>query len=1033
MTKTHPARPAAGRDATAVGIAVRLHTTPTDEELTGLAATGLGLQPAEIGLWCRSVPFTADSTPAARLSRQQLRHALGNDQHARLTCTRYPDGTADVLLLATADPRPALAEFDRLGARPLPALSEIPRTELTENSGAQVDIAWGADHRGDELAAAIVATLARFLDTSTLGVDLRTAEALLTSANRPVGANGGTGYAACEIDGRGSIKDVVSRLAAAEAPADEHESSRTLRSVRITDYTGAPALYLPGADPAHDFEIVIRPAATPDDAPGPARNADDIRRDSGRVTVEPTVRTDPATARLGAGTATSPRIDTSADTVRSRENTDAIQHSLDPYVVQHSSDWGAVRLWVRGPAGESAERLRLLTRAFAHVYAQLRQAGPDLAVRDLEFAAPSDPAVPPPAGGGYAGAADGMDQPADARATARPEAVAPVDGVDTPPLRRLASTDTSTVPLEFGASAVAGRVERRVVAHAAACPDSVAVVHGGDVMSFRELDELSDTIADGLLELGVRPGDFVVAAAVKSARLFAVMVGIWKCGAAYVPVDTEFPVERVHYIIEDSKARVAVVEPGLLEALPDGTAAVSIAELVSRTPAAPELPQGLSGEAPAYAIYTSGTTGRPKGTVIAHRSALALIDALTVEYGLTPADRWSVFHSPAFDFSVWEIWGALATGGAAVVVDKDTARDPAKFHALLRDSGVTVLNQTPSAFAHLVHQDAKAPLLEALRLVILGGEALQGGSASAWLDRYPERRCRLVNMYGITETTVHVTVQPVSKQVALRAPSSVGRDIPGWRTAVFGPDLRPVAPGFPGEIFVAGAGLALYYSGNPALTATRFVAGPDGQRWYRSGDLGRVRPDGTLEHLGRIDHQIKINGYRIELDEIRNSIRRQPGVRDAIVVCNANGRFATPRLDAYVVGDLDLAELRGMVERTLPAYMRPATYTPLPAIPLTTNGKADTARLPDPLAPARPAESITEIMKTSTAQSILASAWQTVLGAEPKAEDNFFLSGGNSLAAIHLSTELSDAGLPMQLMLLYRHPVFRDLATALDN
>ncbi|WP_067718161.1 non-ribosomal peptide synthetase [Nocardia yamanashiensis] len=924
MTKTHPAR-------AAVGIAVRLPAAPTDEELTGLVAATLGLPPAEFGTWCRSVPFDAASAPATKLLRQQLRHTLAGDQHARLTCTRYPDGTADVLLLSATDPRPMLAEFDRRGAQSIAALAET--------TGAHIDLPWGADHQSDELAAAIVATLARFLDTSTLGVHLRTANELLESTARSGDSAGGTAYAACEIDGRGSLKDVVSRLAAAEVPAAGDEPGRALRTVRITDYTTAPALYLPGAESPRDFDIVIRPVASPD-AVGPVGNADPIQL-----------------------------------------RTDTTEPGADPYAVRHSADSGAVRLWVRGPAGESAERLELLARAFAHVYTQLRQAGPDLAVRDLEFA------------------------------------------------------KTAPLPAEFVVPTAAERVERRVVGHAVARPDSVAVVHGGEVMSFRELDELSDTVAGGLLELGVRPGDFVVAAAVKSARLFAVMVGIWKCGAAYVPVDTEFPVERVHYIIEDSKARVAVVEPGLMEALPDGTAAVSIAELVSGTPVTPELPQHLSGESPAYAIYTSGTTGRPKGTVIAHRSALALIDALTVEYGLTPADRWSVFHSPAFDFSVWEIWGALATGGAAVVVDKDTARDPAKFHALLRDSGVTVLNQTPSAFAHLVHQDAKAPLLEALRLVILGGEALQGGSASAWLDRYPERRCRLVNMYGITETTVHVTIQPVTKQVALRAPSSVGRDIPGWRTAVFGPDLRPVAPGFPGEIFVAGAGLALYYSGNPALTATRFVAGPDGQRWYRSGDLGRVRPDGTLEHLGRIDHQIKINGYRIELDEIRNSIRRQPGVRDAIVVCNANGRFATPRLDAYVVGDLDLAELRGMVERTLPAYMRPATYTPLPAIPLTTNGKADTARLPDPLAETRPAaaETITEIMKTSTAQSILASAWQTVLGAEPKPEDNFFLSGGNSLAAIHLSTELSDKGLPMQLMLLYKHPVFRDLATVLDN
>ncbi|WP_067825811.1 non-ribosomal peptide synthetase [Nocardia inohanensis] len=979
---THHARPAAGAEvAPIVGIAVRLRTAPTDAALTGMVAAALGITPGEIGTWCRSVPFAATSQPAARLVRQRLRHPLGGGLRARLTCTRYPDGAADVVLLTAADPRPVLAELDGYGARSIAQLAEFDGrgadstvgtaelegfgacsgTGLAEGPSTQLDIAWGADHRVDELAAAIVATLARFVDTATLSVHLRTTDTLLETAGRPTGVGPGNGYAVCEVDGHGSIKDISSRLALAEPAVDTTDAGAVLRSVRITDYTGAAALYLPGDQPARDFDVVIRP--------GPG-----------------------------------------SDTVR---------------------------LWVRGPAAESPERLRPLTRAFAAVYRQVRKSGPDLSIRDLEFAAPVHGIGPDArlqqAEPLYPGHHFTSPDPAPAPAETGPDARLRQSQPDRSGLG-LASTEIGAVVAEFGSPVASGeRVEQRVAGQATARPDAIAVQDGAGALTFRELDELSGSIAAGLLELGVLPGDFVVVAAAKSARLFAVMLGIWKCGAAYVPVDIEFPVERLHYIVEDSRARVAVVEAELVEQLPEDIAVVSIAELTGPLIANAALPQLLSGDAPAYAIYTSGTTGRPKGTVIAHRSALALIDALEAEFALMPDDRWSVFHSPAFDFSVWEIWGALATGGTAVVVGKDTARDPAAFHALLRDSGVTVLNQTPSAFAHLVHHDARAPLLESVRLVILGGEALQGSSSSAWLDRYPERRCRLVNMYGITETTVHVTIQPVSKQVALRAPSSVGRAIPGWRTAVFGPDLQPVAPGFPGEIWVAGAGLALYYSGNPALTAGRFVAGPDGQRWYRSGDLGRVRPDGTLEHLGRIDQQIKINGYRIELDEIRNSIRRRPGVQDAIVVCNANGRFATPRLDAYVVGDLDLIELRGMVERTLPAYMRPATYTPLPSIPLTTNGKADTARLPDPLAAAHPAADPVGITKTSAAQEILSAAWQTVLGAAPNPEDNFFLSGGNSLAAIHLSTELSDNGLPMQLMLLYRHPVFRDLATALEN
>ncbi|MCU1645454.1 MAG: hypothetical protein JWN03_5729 [Nocardia sp.] len=663
----------------------------------------------------------------------------------------------------------------------------------------------------------------------------------------------------------------------------------------------------------------------------------------------------------------------------------AASHDFD-VAIHPTSDPGIARVLLKSRAAEAAEFIHQIARVLGFVYAQIPVSGPDLRLLDIAY-------------------------------TDVPEPI---------------SVDAGSAP------GPGGRMEQRIAAHAAARPSSTAVLDGTTSTSFRELDAESERIAAGLLELGVLPGDFVVVAAAKSATLFATMLGIWKCGAAYVPVDIEFPVERLRYIIEDSRARVAVVAPELLTALPDSIRAVEISTLAAREPSEVALPGGLSECAPAYAIYTSGTTGRPKGTVIAHRSVVALIDSLTEKFALSDTDVWSAFHSPAFDFSVWEIWGALATGAAVVVVPKSAARDPHQFHELLRRTGVTVLNQTPSAFAHLVDFDAHAPLLDAVRLVILGGEALQANSSAAWLDRYPASRCQLVNMYGITETTVHVTAQPVTKHTTLRAPRSVGHAIAGWHCTVLGPDLRPAPPGFPGEIFVAGAGLALYYSGNPALTATKFVAGPEGQRWYRSGDLGRIRTDGTLEHLGRIDHQIKINGYRIELDEIRNCIARQAGVRDAIVVFNkAGGRFETARLDAYVVGDeLDLSELRGAVSRMLPLYMRPASYTVVDKIPLTTNGKVDTARLPAPDTgshPAEPAPAPDSAAETTGAQPILTRVWSSVLGVEPGAEDNFFLSGGNSLAAIHLSTELGKNAVPIPLSLLYQYPVFKDLLAAIGE
>ncbi|MFI1912119.1 non-ribosomal peptide synthetase [Nocardia sp. NPDC020380] len=889
MTMTQDTALAPVVTALPAAVAVRFDApAPSAGDLAELVATALGLDPAAIGIWSRSVPFAASSAAAARIVRQQLGHSLDADSRVRLTCTRYSDGVADVVLSAAAGLGTMVAEFDRLGARPLTRLSESPG----EPAGIS-DIELAERLRNDEFTAAVVITLARFLDTAALSVDLVAADSALQLLS-----------VKCEVDSRGSVKSVVSQLNSVAAAASDGD--RELRAVRVVDYTGAPGTFLPESNSAYDFDIAIRPVT-------------------------------PATARIE----------------------------------------------VRGRAGDYLDQLAEVTGL---VYRQIRDAGLELAIRDITY-----------------------------------------------------STDSATIPLEAGQHATAsGRIEQRVAAHAAAHPESIAVLHGSAATTFRALDELSDRIAAGLLTLGVRPGDFVVTAAQKSAGLFALMLGIWKCGGAYVPVDIEFPIDRLTYIIEDSRARVAVVDAKLLDSLPDSVHAVALSVLIDAEAPAVALPRDLSGQAPAYAIYTSGTTGRPKGTVIAHSSVLALIDALAVECALTENDVWSVFHSPAFDFSVWEIWGALITGGTAAVVAKDTARDPARFHALLRSAGVTVLSQTPSAFTHLVDYDASAPLLNELRLVILGGEALQAAGASAWLDRYPERRCRLVNMYGITETTVHVTVQMVSKHIALHAPRAVGRAIPGWHYAVMGPDLRPAPPGFPGEIHVAGAGLALYYSDKPALTATKFVAGSDGRRWYRSGDLGRIRADGTLEHLGRIDHQVKINGYRIELDEIRNSIMRYPGIRDAAVVCAASGRFGTLRLVAYVVGaEANTAELRAAISRVLPSYMHPASYTVVESIPLTTNGKVDVARLPDPHLGESPADpgpaDEPEAAEVSATQSILAAAWSEVLGNDPQPEDNFFLSGGNSLAAIHLSNELTKNAVTMPLTTLYKSPVFKDLVAALSD
>ena len=579
------------------------------------------------------------------------------------------------------------------------------------------------------------------------------------------------------------------------------------------------------------------------------------------------------------------------------------------------------------------------------------------------------------------------------------------------------------------------RLEQYVTAHAASRPDSIAVVDEVSSLTFKELDEAADDIAANLRRLSVRDGDFVAVATSRSADMYAVILAIWKCGAAYVPIDVDFPLDRITRILAESGARLAVVEPRLADSLRSAAAVIADLKRPSAIPFSAASPPQQSIDAPAYAIFTSGTTGVPKGAVVTHASVVALIAGLRDELSLSEDDVWTNFHSPAFDFSVWEMWGAMVTGGTAVVVTKDTARDPHRFHEYLCEHQVTILSQTPSAFAHLTTADTSRTRLNALRLVVLGGEPLNPTVAATWLDRYPRQTCRLVNMYGITETTVHVTTQDVDKHVALRTPKSVGHPIPGWRYHVVGFDLRPARTGFPGEIYIAGAGLALFYLGNPGLTAQRFIAGSDGQRWYRTGDLGRLRDDGSLEHLGRIDSQIKINGYRIELDEIKNTILRQPNIRDAVVVCNfADGRFHVPRLDAYVVGaSIDIPALRNAVFRFLPDYMRPATFTEVEEIPLTINGKVDLSKLPAPTVAEQRASDIGDgpNVESSEQAERIKQAWSDVLGVEPSADANFFLHGGNSLAAIHLRTELAKLGIELPLNILYSNPTYGGLTAAL--
>ncbi|HEJ3921140.1 TPA: pyoverdine non-ribosomal peptide synthetase PvdD, partial [Pseudomonas aeruginosa] len=426
----------------------------------------------------------------------------------------------------------------------------------------------------------------------------------------------------------------------------------------------------------------------------------------------------------------------------------------------------------------------------------------------------------------------------------------------------------------------------------------------------------------------------------------------------------------------------------------------------------------LSADNLAYVIYTSGSTGKPKGTLLTHRNALRLFSATEAWFGFDERDVWTLFHSYAFDFSVWEIFGALLYGGRLVIVPQWVSRSPEDFYRLLCREGVTVLNQTPSAFKQLMAVACSADMATqqpALRYVIFGGEALDLQSLRPWFQRFGDRQPQLVNMYGITETTVHVTYRPVSEaDLEGGLVSPIGGTIPDLSWYILDRDLNPVPRGAVGELYIGRAGLARGYLRRPGLSATRFVPNPfpggAGERLYRTGDLARFQADGNIEYIGRIDHQVKVRGFRIELGEIEAALAGLAGVRDAVVL--AHDGVGGTQLVGYVVADsAEDAErlresLRESLKRHLPDYMVPAHLMLLERMPLTVNGKLDRQALPQPDA------SLSQQAYRAPGSELeqrIAAIWAEILGVERVGlDDNFFELGGHSLLLLMLKERIGD-------------------------
>nr|WP_324678030.1 non-ribosomal peptide synthetase [Mycobacterium sp. 663a-19] len=543
-------------------------------------------------------------------------------------------------------------------------------------------------------------------------------------------------------------------------------------------------------------------------------------------------------------------------------------------------------------------------------------------------------------------------------------------------------------------------------------PEAVALTCEGRSMTYRELDEASNRLAHLLAGHGVGPGQRVALLMPRTAEAVAAILAVLKTGAAYVPIDPTVPAARIEFVLGDAAPIAAITTAGFAERL-GGRDLLVIDVDDPRIDTQPDtgLPAPESDDV-AYVIYTSGTTGVPKGVAVAHRNVTRLLESLDADLELSAGQVWTLCHSLAFDYSVWEIWGALLHGGRLVVVPESVTRSPEELHALLAAEQVSVLSQTPSAFYALQTADALAPDVgQQLKLetVVFGGEALEPHRLRTWLDNHSGLP-RLVNMYGITETTVHASFREITDGDVDDNSSPIGVPLAHLGFFVLDQWLRPVPPGVGGELYVAGAGLAYGYVGRAGLTASRFVACPFGApalRMYRTGDLVCWGADGQLRYLGRVDLQVKIRGYRIELGEVQAALARLDGVRQAVVIAREDSP-GDKRLVGYVTGAADPAEARAQLAERLPAYMVPAAIVALPALPLTVNGKVDTRALPAPAY----AQADHFRAPADAVEEILADIYAQVLGVDRVGvDDSFFDLGGDSILSIQVVARARAAGI----------------------
>jgi surfactin family lipopeptide synthetase A len=542
-------------------------------------------------------------------------------------------------------------------------------------------------------------------------------------------------------------------------------------------------------------------------------------------------------------------------------------------------------------------------------------------------------------------------------------------------------------------------VHELVTAQVQRSPDAVAVVFGDEQLTYRELDRQASRVAHLLSRSDVGSGPVAICVE-RSLDMLVGMLGILKCGAAYLPLDPNYPTDRLAFMLEDSGAAVLLTHRHLLPTLPDRRGDVICLDDEPMTPLPDGAPaSGVTADDLAYVLYTSGSTGRPKGVCIPHRAVVNLLSSMAVRPGMGPGDTLLAVTTYAFDIAAVELWLPLVTGGRTVIASRDVARDGRSLAGLIAGSDATIMQATPTTWQMLIDSEWKG---RRGLVALCGGEALRPQLADALLDR----TAALWNMYGPTETTVWSTVAAIERG----SPVTIGRPIANTHAYILDPSRQPVPAGVAGEIAIGGDGVALGYLNRPDLTAERFVPDPfaPGALMYLTGDQARYLPDGRIEHLGRLDHQIKIRGFRVELGEIEAALAACPEVAAAVVVAREQATGDT-RLVAYVVPEgatRGPSELRHRLRATLPDYMVPSTFVALDALPLSANGKLDRNALPAPPPAADDGPTSSAAPRTAVEEQV-AVIWSRILGADRVGvHDDFFELGGHSLLAVRLLVEV---------------------------